>query len=149
MIVVERKRLIAVPADRVRAVLADVDRLDQLLPRVERAEVLARSENRARLAVVVRLGRLGAQRIEGEARLLEHGLRFVAVEPLQIDARWTVLPREAQSDVIAQVSFELPRRLAAITRLIPQRLIVERIGAELESALERLESRAQQEERAV
>ncbi len=148
MIVVERKRLIAAPAEQVRAVLADVDRLARVLPRVDRAEVLARSENRARLAIVVRLGRLGAQRIEGEARLLENGLRFVAVEPLQLDARWTVQSREAQSDVSAQIAFELPRRLAAMTRLIPQRLIVERVGAELESALERLESLAQQEERA-
>jgi carbon monoxide dehydrogenase subunit G len=73
MIVVERKRSLPVAADRVRGVLADIDQLHLLLPRVERVEVLARSDARARVALQVRLGRLGTQRIEGEARLLDDG----------------------------------------------------------------------------
>jgi carbon monoxide dehydrogenase subunit G len=143
MIVIERKRMIAARAEQVRAVLSDLDQLDQLLPRVERAEVLAQGESRARMAITLRLGRLGTQRVEGEARVLDDGLRFVAVDPFEIDARWTVLPRESQSEVVARVAVDLPRKLAAMIRLLPQRMIGERVGGELESALARLESLAQ------
>ncbi|MBV9790856.1 MAG: hypothetical protein JOZ51_21860, partial [Chloroflexi bacterium] len=51
MITVERKRSMDLPAERVRAVLLDVEQLHRLMPRADRVEVLARNENRARIAV--------------------------------------------------------------------------------------------------
>ena len=140
MITVERKRNIDLPAERVRAVLSDVDQMQRLMPRAERVEVLARNENRARLAVTLRLGRFGVQRVEGEARLLEDGVRFVAVQPMEIDARWTIVPSNTSTEAVVRVMTEVPRKFGAFARLIPQRVIEERIGAELETALNALES---------
>lgn len=138
MITVERKRSLPVAGDRVREVLADIDQLHLLMPRVERVEVLARGEARARVALLLRLGRLGAQRIEGEARLLDDGVRFITVQPVEVDARWRVLPREGGCDVLARLVVELPRRWAGMMRLMPQRIVENRIGAELDGALDRL-----------
>ncbi len=135
MFIVERKRSIDQPAERIKAIVADPAQLSRLMPRAERVEVLDRSENRARVAVVVRLGKLGAQRVEGEARLLDDGVRFVAVQPLQIDVRWTIVPRDQTTDVVVRLAAEAPAKLAAMARFIPQRMIEERIGVELESAL--------------
>lgn len=135
MFTVERKRSFNVPAERIRAVLIDVEQLSQVMPRAEKVEVLARGENRARVAVVVRLGKLGTQRVEGEARISEDGLRFVAVQPMQIDVRWSVVPRESGTDVIVRLNTEVPKAFGAMARLIPQRMIEERIGVELEGAL--------------
>ncbi|WP_026370720.1 SRPBCC family protein [Kallotenue papyrolyticum] len=138
MLTVERKRLMGAPAQRVQALLNELERLPRWLPRLERVEVLSRTEQRARLALLVRLGRLGRQRVEGEARLLEHGLRFIAVEPAELDIRWLVLPRGEASEVQAQVALRLPPRFGALARFMPQRLIVDRIGAELDAGLEAL-----------
>lgn len=138
LLTVERKRLLPAPAQRVQALLNDLEHLPQWWPRLERVEVLSRTEQRARLALLVRLGRLGRQRVEGEARLLEHGLRFIAVEPTELDIRWVVLPRGEASEVQAQVALRLPQRFGGLVRLMPQRLIADRIGAELDAGLEAL-----------
>lgn len=148
MFTVERKRIIHLPAERILAVLADVEHLERIMPRAERVEVLAQSENRARIAISLRLGKLGAWRVEGEARLADDGVRFVAVQPMQIDARWLVVPRGESAEVTARVVSELPAQFAKFARFIPQRLIEERVGMELESALTALESAAMEQKAA-
>ena len=140
MITVERKRSMDLPAERVRAVLLDVEQLHRLMPRADRVEVLARNENRARIAVLLRLGKFGTQRVEGEARMLEDGVRFVAVSPMEIDARWTIAAANQGSEAVVRVMTEVPRMLGRFAKLIPQRMIEERIGTELESALQALET---------
>ncbi len=135
MFTVERRRSFDVPPERVRAVLGDVEQLSRLLPRAERVDILARNENRARVAVTVRLGRFGSQRVEGEARMLEDGVRFVAVQPMQIDVRWMIIPRDGGCDVTVRLVTEVPTKMAAMARFVPQRMIEERIGAELEAVL--------------
>lgn len=140
MITVERKRNIDLPAERVRAVLSDIEQLQRLMPRADRVDVLSRNENRARIAVLLRLGKFGTQRVEGEARMLEDGVRFVAVQPMEIDARWTIVAADEGSEAIVRVMTEVPRMLGRFARLIPQRMIEERIGTELEAALEALEA---------
>lgn len=140
MINVERKRTLHAPADQVRAVLANIDHLQRLIPRFERVDVTARNENRARVALLFRLGKIPAQRIEGEARLLDDGLRFIAVTPMQIDARFFVQPRDGGSDVVARLQTEIPRALAPFARLLPQRMIEERVGRELDASLDALEA---------
>lgn len=139
MIEVERRRTIAAPADAVKAVLTDVEQLQRLLPRVERVEVFGSTGNRARLVLTVRFRRLGPQRIEGEARILDNGLRFVAVQPAQIDARWTLQSRGDATEVAAHWSIEPGRMLRTVTRLMPRRLLEERIGREVEGSLQALE----------
>lgn len=140
MITVERRRTLLAPADQVRAVLSDIDHLQRLMPRAERVDVIARNENRARVALLFRLGKIPMQRIEGEARLLDDGVRFIAVTPMQIDARFFVQPREAGAEVVARLQTEIPRALAPIARLLPQRMIGERVGRELDAALDALEA---------
>lgn len=144
MFTVERKRSFDQTAERIRAIVADPDQLGRLMPRAERVEVLARSENRARVAVVVRLGKLGTQRVEGEARLLDDGVRFVAVQPIQIDVRWTISARAEGTEVSVRLAAEVPPKLAPMARFIPQRMIEERIGVELEGALAALAAAAAQ-----
>jgi uncharacterized membrane protein len=145
MITVERKRTIDLPAERVRAVLSDVDQMQRLMPRAERVEVLSRNENRARVAVSLRLGKFGMQRVEGEARMLEDGVRFVAVQPMEIDARWSIVPYNQGTEAVVRVTTEVPRALGAFARLIPQRMIEERIGVELDAALQALEDASKEQ----
>lgn len=149
MINVERKRTFAVAAEQVRVVLQDVDQLKRLIPRAERVEVLARNESRARIALSFRLGVLPLQRVEGEARLLEDGVRFVAVQPLQIDARYQLVPRGESTEVTVRLGTEIPKALASFARLIPQRRIEERVGLELEDALDALQAVIDDAARAV
>lgn len=139
-ITVERKRSFSAPLERIRAVLTDIDQLERLIPRAERVEVLARNEQRARVSVFMRISRLPLQRIEGEARLLDDGVRFIAVQPMQIDARYQLQARDTTTEVLVRLVTEVPKALSAVARLIPQRMIEERIGAELEAALNALEA---------
>ena len=86
----------------------------------------------------MRLGRLGTQRVEGEARLLDDGVRFVAVQPMEIDVRWTVVPRDTGCDVVVRLVTGLPKQLAPLARFVPARMVEDRIGVELDSALDAL-----------
>lgn len=140
MIEVMRRRAIAAPGAAVRAVLVDMEQLGRLLPHVERLEVQATGENRARVAITVRAGKLGAQRIEGEARMLADGVRFIAVRPVQLDSQWTVQERGPASDVSLRFAVEPDGPLAAISRFIPRRIVEQRIGQELERSLDALQA---------
>lgn len=144
MITVESKRTLRAPVDRVRAVLADVDHLERLMPRAERIEITSRNENRARIALFLRFSKIPAQRVEGEARVLEDGVRFIAVQPMQIDARYLVQPRDGATDVVARLATEIPKALAPFARLIPQRMIEERVQRELDASLDALQALVEQ-----
>ena len=140
MIDVARRKMIGAPASRIKAVLVDVKNLQRLLPQAERVEIQGSNENRARVTISLRAGKLGLQRLDGEARILENGLRFVAVRPVQVDARWTVQERGATSEVTAHLSIEPGSMLGSFGRWIPRRLVEQRIGQELEASLQALES---------
>jgi uncharacterized membrane protein len=139
MINVERRRILQAPVHVVRAILVDVEHLPQLMPRVERVEVRGNTDNRARLALDFRAGRLGTQRIEGEARILEDGLRFVAVRPAQIDARWSAQEHGATTEVTARLTIDSGSLLGPISRFVPRALVEQRIAKELEASLDALE----------
>jgi len=138
ILTVERKRTLRAPAQRIIAALQDAANLEALMPRVERVEVLARGDRRARLALHMRFSRLGSLRVEGEARELDDGTRFVAVQPIEIDSRFRVTAHGDESDVVARLSFELPRQLAPFARWVPQRMIQERVARELDATLDAL-----------
>lgn len=139
MIDVERRRTIRVPAQMVRAILVDVEHMQQLMPRVERVEVRGNTDNRARLALDFRTGRFGTQRIEGEARMLHDGLRFVAVRPAQIDARWSVQERGDATEVIARLTIDIGGLLGSVGRFVPRALLEQRMAKELDASLDALE----------
>lgn len=139
IITVERRRAIRAPAKRIIAVLQNAASLEALMPRVERVEMLSRGDRRMRLALHMRFSRLGSLRVEGEARELDDGTRFVAVQPIEIDSRFHVAGHGDESEVVARLSFELPRQLAPFARWIPQRSIQERVARELDTTLEALE----------
>lgn len=139
MITVERKRTIQAPASQIQAILSDIEQLPRLMPRAERVEVITRNENRARVALLFRIGPLPPQRIEGEARLLDDGVRFIAVTPMQIDARFFVQPRGDSTEVIARLGTEIPKPLQPFARLLPHRMIEEKVARDLELTLDALE----------
>ncbi|MBA3947518.1 MAG: SRPBCC family protein [Herpetosiphonaceae bacterium] len=136
---VERMRRVAAPPEMVIAALTNVDNLPRLLQRAERVEVLQRSEGRARIAITVSAGKLGHQRVEGEARLLEDGMRFIAVTPTQMDVRWQVRAAAAGSEVTARVDVDLQRILGPLARLIGDNLIARQVSAELDKSFVALE----------
>ncbi len=139
MIDVERRRMIRAPAATIKAVLNDIEHVQRLMPRVEKVEVQGQTENRARLAIHVRAGPLGSRRLDGEARLLDDGLRFVMVRPAQIDSRWVVRERGDVNEVIAYLSIDLSGLLGSLGRWLPRRVIEARIGDELDASLQALD----------
>ena len=140
MIEVERRKLVAAPVARLLEVLHNVEHLQQLVPRAERVDVQGQTENRARVAVWLRTGRFGLQRIAGEARVVPNGLRFIAVEPVQIDARWSVVERGDAPEVTVRLSIDPGGMLQSVSRFLPRRLIEQRLGHELDACLEALET---------
>ncbi len=139
MIQVERRRTIAAPVDVVMTALSDVTHLDRLLRRVERVEVQGSTAERARVTLSLRTSRFGVMRIDGEARLLPNGTRFVAVKPLQIDSRWTVEARGDATEVTAQLAIELASVLGAFARFVPSRVVESKLKQELDGSLQALE----------
>lgn len=139
MIQVERRKTIAAPVDVVKAALSDVEHLDRLLRRVERVEVQGSTAERARVTLALRTSRFGVMRIDGEARLLPNGTRFVAVKPLQIDSRWTVEARGDATEVTAQLAIELAPILGAFARFVPARMVESKLSQELDESLQALE----------
>ncbi len=144
MIDTQRKRVISAPAGVIRGILVDATRIPQLMPRVEQVEVQGATAKRARITLSFRLGKLGIQRVTGEARMLEDGMRFVAVSPVQVDAHWTAHARGDATEVIARLRIDLSKVLGAFSRFVPRRLVEQRIGQELETSLDALERLATQ-----
>ena len=144
MIDTQRKRLIAAPAGAIRDILIDATRIPQLMPRVEQVEVQGATAERARITLSFRLGRLGLQRVTGEARILADGMRFVAVSPIQVDAHWTVQARGDATEVIVRLQIDLLKVFGMFGRLVPRQLVEQRIGRELETSLDALERLATQ-----
>ena len=139
MIRVERRKMVAAPVDTVKAILSDVEHLDRLLKRVERVEVQGITADRARVTLTLRTSRLGQIRVDGEARLLPNGTRFVAVKPLQVDSRWIVEPRGDGTEVTAQLAIDLAGVLGAFARFVPSRMVTSKLEQELDDSLQALE----------
>jgi carbon monoxide dehydrogenase subunit G len=135
----ERRRIIAAPVDVVKAALVDVENMRLLMPQAERVEVRGSTPERARVTIGLRLGRLGLHTVEGEARVLPNGMRFVAVQPAQIDGRWTVAPRGDSTEVTARLTFEPGGMLGTFGRFLPRGVVEDQIGRELDASLTALE----------
>lgn len=142
MIKVERRRTILAPAQTIRALLIDIESMPKLMPRIDNVEVRGSTDNRARLALNFRTRRFGTQRIEGEARILDDGLRFVAVRPAQIDVRWSVQQHGEGSDVTATLTIDTGILLGPLDRFVPRAMIEQRIGKEIDASLDALEQLA-------
>lgn len=140
MIDVRRRRMISAPGSAVRAALTDLANLQRLLPRAERVEIQGSTDTRARVVLDFRAGRFGSRRVEGEARISPDGLRFVAVWPAQIDARWVIQEHGDTCEVTAGLAIEPGGLAGSFGRFLPRRLIEQRIGGELEASLDALEA---------
>lgn len=130
---IERKGTLAAPPEAVLAVLNNVDNLQLIVPRAERVDVLQRGEGRARIAVTAL-----RQRIEGEARLLDDGLRFVAVVPVELDVRWTVRAHGDGSEITLRVDVDLGKRFGAFASMLSSSIIGRQVGVELDASLDAL-----------
>src|ERR671932_437013 len=135
---VERRRTIAAPPDKVKAALRDVEHLNRLLPQAEKVEVRGVTADRARVMVALRIAPMGLQRVDGEARFLPNGLRFVAVHPMQVDAQWMVEPNGEGSEVTAYLRIQPGGLLQSFGRFLPRRPIENQIGQELDASLQAL-----------
>ena len=135
---VERRRTIAAPPDKVKAALQDVGHLNHLLPQAEKVEVRGVTADRARVMVALRIAPMGLQRVDGEARFLPNGLRFVAVHPMQVDAQWTVGAKGEGSEVTAYLRIQPGGLLQSFGRFLPRRPIENQIGQELDASLQAL-----------
>jgi carbon monoxide dehydrogenase subunit G len=127
------------PADRVRAVLSDPQQLQQAMPGVKDVQILSRTDDQARVAIETGLTLPGADRVEGDAFITPEGMRFTAAQPMPLALHLAAVPHGNGSEVTARIESELPPGLGMMARFIPQRVIEERVGAELDRALERLE----------
>jgi carbon monoxide dehydrogenase subunit G len=135
---VERHRIVAAPPDKVKAALQDVEHLNRLLPQAEKVEVRGVTADRARVMLALRIGPMGLQRVDGEARFLPNGVRFVAVHPMQVDARWTVEPKGEGSEVTAYLRVQPGGLLQSFGRFLPRRPVENQIGQELDASLQAL-----------
>lgn len=140
MIEVIRRRVVGASAQVVKDVILDLEHLGRLLPRAEKVEVQGGNENRARVTISVRAGPLGLQRIDGEARVLPDGLRFIAVRPVQLDTQWTIRERGDQSEVSIRFAADPVGPLGALGRFVPRRIVEHRIAQELDRTLDVLET---------
>jgi carbon monoxide dehydrogenase subunit G len=127
------------PVDQVRAVLSDPQQLQQAMPGVKSVDILSRTDHQARVAITTSLTMPGAVRVEGDAFITQEGIRFTAAQPMPLSLDLAAVPQGDGSQVTARIESELPPGLGAMARFIPQRVIEERVGAELDRALERLE----------
>jgi carbon monoxide dehydrogenase subunit G len=139
MITVERRRVIAASPDTIKAVLSDVEHIQQLLPWADHVEVGPVNDGRARVTIAIKAGRFGTQRISGEARATPDGMRFVAVRPFETDARWIVQAREGGTEVANRLQIDPGGMFRTVLRFVPQRVIENRLGRELETALDLVE----------
>jgi len=142
MITVQRNRLTNVPAEKIRTIISDPEQLQRAIG-VGNVEVLSRNGDHARVAVNTGLSLPGADRVEGDAVTTPDGMRFTASQPMSMLLALTTVPQGAGSDVTVRIETELPPGLGMMARFIPQQLIEQRVGAELDRALERLERVAQ------
>ena len=142
MITVQRNRLMNVPVENVRALISDPEQLQRAIG-VGSVEVLSRNGDHARVAVNTGLSLPGAERVEGDAVTTPEGMRFTANQPMSMLLALTAVPQGTGSDVTVRIETELPPGLGMMARFIPQQLIEQRAGAELDRALERLEHVAQ------
>lgn len=139
MISVERTRTINASVENVRAALSDPQQLQQIIPGVRSVEIVSRTTEQARVVVTTGLTLPGADRIEGDAIITKDGTQFSAVEPVPMSLHLTAVPHNHNAEVTARIETEIPPALGAMARFIPQHVIEQRIGAELDRALERLE----------
>ncbi len=146
MIEVIRRRTVSASPQVVKAVLLDLEHLGRLLPRAEKVEVHGGTENRARVVITVRAGALGARRIDGEARVLPDGLRFVAVRPVQVDVQWTIQQRGDHSEVSIRFTADPAGPLGQLSRFVPRGIVEHRIAQELDRTLDALETLVERKE---
>lgn len=142
MITVQRSRTMNVPADKVRTIISDPEQLQRAIG-IGNVQILQRNGDHARVAVNTGLSLPSADRIEGDAVTTPDGMRFTANQPMSVLLDMTAVPQGASSDVTVRIETDLPPGLGMMARFIPQQLIEQRVGTEIDRALERLERVAQ------
>ncbi|GAC1538449.1 MAG: hypothetical protein NVS2B7_09430 [Herpetosiphon sp.] len=140
--IIERRRQIPAPPEQVLKIISDPEQLSRLMPRAEQVEIVPRPEGRARVSITMRAGPLGRRRIDGEARPLPDGLRFIAVVPVEIDMQITVKAAESGSEVTSRLDINLAKLLGPLARLMPKTVLDREVGQQLDDSLNALEQLA-------
>lgn len=147
MIEVSRSRFVAAPPASVFAALADPANLAGIIPRVRRVELLEQHPDHARVATHMALGPFGAIRNEGEVRWqTDRAIVFSSRRPVPVEARWSLAPRGAGTDLQVQLLLDLAALIGPLAAFVPAGEVAKLVGPDLEAALaavaERTESRS-------
>ncbi|HEU5014092.1 MAG TPA: SRPBCC family protein [Roseiflexaceae bacterium] len=145
MITVTRRRPIAAPPAAIFAVLSDPNGLRELLPRVSRVEFLARGDDHARIATYMDLAPFGELRSEGEVRWhADRELVFSSERPVPVEARWSLVPNGAGTDVTATLALDLARLIGPLAAFVPMEQVTNMVAPQLDAALAHVASRAEE-----
>lgn len=144
MFEVTRSRFVAAPPARVFAALADPSNLAGIIPRVRRVELLEQSADRARVATIMALGPFGEIRNEGEVRWqTDRTIVFSSRRPMPVEARWTLVPREAGTDLQVRLTLDLAALIGPLAGFVPAGEVAKLAGPDLEAALAAVAARAE------
>jgi carbon monoxide dehydrogenase subunit G len=145
MISVHRNRHINAPPDEVFAALADPNNLSGLMPRVRRVEMVEQGTNHARIATQMAIGPFGDIRSEGDVRWIAgREVIFSTHRPVGVEARWTLTPSGAGTDLRAHLSLDLAPIIGPLAAFVPHKEIANMVGPDLDAALAEVARRVEQ-----
>src|SRR5215207_5291317 len=114
MICINRRRHIEATPQAVFAALSDPSNLAGLMPRVRRVEMMERQADRARIATQMAIGPFTNIRSEGDVRWqTDREVVFSSRHPVPVEARWTLTPSGAGTDLQAALSLDLAPLIGA------------------------------------
>ena len=144
MIEISRSRFVAAPPASVFAALADPANLAGIIPRVRRVELLEQHPDRARVATHMALGPFGEIRNEGEVRWqTDRAIVFSSRRPMPVEARWSLVPRGAGTDLQVQLALDLAALIGPLAALVPTAEVAKLVAPDLEAALAAVARRAE------
>lgn len=144
MIRVERQITIeSATAREVFVELSDPHGLTTLLPRLRKATLEESGDERALLTLCISVGNMfGTICFAGNLSWTEpEEIVFQVAKPIDAKIRWTLTPTERGTKVQVAASMNLTPLLGPMAMFVPQDIVQDIIGSELEHALRQVASR--------
>lgn len=144
MIRVERQiNIESATAREVFVELSDPHGLSTLIPRLRKATLEESSDERARLTLCISIGSMfGTICFAGNLSWTEpEEIVFQVAKPIDAKIRWTLTPKEHGTNVKVTATMNLAPLLGPMAMFVPQDIVQDIIGSELEHALRQVASR--------
>jgi carbon monoxide dehydrogenase subunit G len=144
MIKVTRKiRIESANPHDVFMVLSNPEGLTHLMPRLRKATLEDSGEDKARLTLCVSVGSVfGTICFNGNLRWEEpEKIIFRVGKPVDAEIHWTLTPADEDTIVAVSISLDLAPLLGPMAGFVPQDMVSDIIGKELEHALREIDSR--------